>query len=62
MVAAEAVALQHPDIKLIEPHQILAGAPAATRSMRNPFLFKTRVRHEGAYHDLRKSRKGVAAR
>lgn len=52
MVAAEVAVLARPDVKLIEPHEILEKAPAATRAMRNPFLFKARVRHDGAWHDL----------
>lgn len=52
MVAAEAAVLARPDVKLIEPHEILEKAPAATRAMKNPFLFKARVRHDGGWHDL----------
>ena len=52
MVAVHVSLQQRPDIKLIEPEEIIANAPAATRAMRNPFYFKARVRHDGAYHDL----------
>lgn len=52
MVAVHVSLHQRPDIKLIEPEEIIANAPAATRAMRNPFYFKARVRHDGAYHDL----------
>ncbi len=52
MVAVHVSLQQRPDIKLIEPEDIIPNAPAATRAMRNPFYFKARVRHAGAYHDL----------
>ena len=52
MVSVHVSLQQRPDIKLIEPEEIIANAPAATRAMRNPFYLKARVRHDGAYHDL----------
>ena len=52
MVAAECSARVRPDIKVIEPQQLLSAAPDATRNAINPFTLKTRASHAGNLVDL----------
>lgn len=52
MVAAVCATRAHPDVRLIDACQILAAAPATTRSADNPLKLRTRVHHAGKAIDL----------
>lgn len=51
-VALERAARQRDDLQLLHPSDILAAAPAATREMRNPFLFRTRLTDRSATQEI----------
>jgi hypothetical protein len=52
MIAAEQAARIRHDLRLIEPHEILAAAPPSTRTAASPFKLTTRVVQDGNRIDL----------
>jgi hypothetical protein len=52
MVALEIAVHRRSDVRLIEPADILAAAPAETRRAKNPWTLRAGLSHAGATHDV----------
>jgi hypothetical protein len=52
VIGAEQAACIRDDVRLIEPHEIIADAPHAIRNATNPFKLKTNIVHDGSRIDL----------